>query len=615
MLSVRWLNITFLPGLVALSMVLAVACGGSSPPAAAPAATAVPAPTTATPSATLLGVAPRDVSTSVPASAATAAPAPTAAAVGAVPTAKVGHFPAVPQPLLKAPGNPKRGGTLRVGFLIALAHFDMHQGEGLNEILQTPQMDNLVRQHPLDPSRVLIPDLAHSWDISDDGKLYTFYLREGVKFHDGALMTSADVKATFDRIIFPPEGVNSGREGVFKAAAMSEVNAVDPLTVEFVLSEPRPTGFVMAAFAMGYQGIYRKQTLEDNNNDLKRIPEAPTTGPFKFVDFRAGEFYKFERHEDYWNPELPYVDAFEWFEVGVWNPRVASALIANRIDYAIALEPGGFIEAGNTPGITTVKYPQLAYFTFIMNTNRPPFDDVRIRRAIHLVLDRPALIEATKDTYPAYFGAGYTYPFSEWARSFDELSQSPAYRADKTEDIKTAQALLAEAGYPNGEGLREMDHLAQSVPHVQLQAQAAQNMLLSALGIKTKLRNLQAAIFWEKLNEGDFDVASNSMGVNGVDPSLYYRGYYGKGGAQNWSFWENAEFELLLDRMDAEIDPEKRLAVIREAERILEAEVPFAPVAWETLTAGWWDYVKGHDTANQVGLFDRVRFDTVWLDK
>ena len=160
-----------------------------------------------------------------------------------------------------------------------------------------------------------------------------------------------------------------------------------------------------------------------------------------------------------------------------------------------------------------------------------------------------------------------------------------------------------------------MDHLAQSVPHVQLQAQAAQNMLLSALGIKTKLRNLQAAIFWEKLNDGGFDIASNSMGVNGVDPSLYYRGYYGKGGAQNWSFWENAEFELLLDRMDAEIDPEKRLAVIREAERILEAEVPFAPVAWETLTAGWWDYVKGHDTANQVGLFDRVRFDTVWLDK
>ena len=612
MLSVRWLNITFLPGLVALSMVLAVACGGSSPPATAiPAGTAVPAATTATPSPTLLGVPPGARIT-------TEAPTPAAAATAvsaAVPTANVGRFPAVPFPLLKAPGNPKRGGTLRVGFVLAIAHFDLHQGEGLNEILQTPLMDNLVRQHPLDPSRVIIPDLAHSWDISDDGKLWTFYLREGVKFHDGALMTSADVKATFDRIIFPPQGMVSGREPVFRSAAVTEVRAVDPLTVEFVLSEARPTDFVLAAFAMGYQGIYRKQTLEDNDFDLKRVPEAPTTGPYKYVDFRDGEFYKFEAHEDYWNPELPYVDAFEWFEVGVWNPRVASALIANRIDYAIAIEPGGYEKAAETPGISVVKYPQLAYFTLMMNTNRPPFDDVRVRRAIHLVLDRDALIESTKDTYPAYFGAGFTFPFGQWARTFEELRQSPAYRADKTEDIKTAQALLADAGYPNGEGFPEADHIAMAVPHVEAQAQASQNMLLNYLGIKTRIRPLPVGIFFEELNEGDFDISSSAMGVNGEDPSLYYRGYYGKDGPQNWTGFENAEFETLMDQLDRETDPQKRIAVLHEAELILEAEVPFAPVAWETLTAGWWDYVKGHDTEHQVGLFDRVRFDTVWLDK
>ena len=522
----------------------------------------------------------------------------------------------MPFPLLKAPGNPKRGGTLRVGFILALAHFDMHQGEGLNEILQTPQMDNLVRQHPLDASREIIPDLAHSWDISDDGKLYTFYLREGVKFHDGALMTSADVKATFDRIIFPPEGIVSGREPVFRSAAMTEVRVVDPLTVEFVLSEARPTDFVLAAFAMGYNGIYRKQTLEDNNFDLKRIPEAPTTGPYKYVDYRDGEFYKFEAHRDYWNPELPYLDAFEWLGVGVWNPRVAAALLANRIDFAIAIEPGGYEKAADTPGITVTKYPQLAFFTLFMNTKRPPFDDARVRRAIHLVLDRDALIEATKDTYPAYFGAGFTFPFGKWARSYDELRQSPAYRAPKDEDIKTAQALLAEAGYPNGEGLRELDHLSRGEePHINLQAQAVQNMLLSALGIKTKIRNLQTGVWFEEVQKGDYDITNNASGVNGEDPSLYYRGYYGKDGPQNWSFWENAEFETLLDRIDRETDPQKRLEVLHDAELLLEREAPLAPLAWETLTVGWWDYVKGHDTPNNVGLFDRVRFDTIWLDK
>jgi ABC-type transport system substrate-binding protein len=140
-------------------------------------------------------------------------------------------------------------------------------------------------------------------------------------------------------------------------------------------------------------------------------------------------------------------------------------------------------------------------------------------------------------------------------------------------------------------------------------------MLLSALGIKTKIRNLQTGVWFEEVQKGDYDITNNASGVNGEDPSLYYRGYYGKDGPQNWSFWENAEFETLMDQLDRETDPQKRIAVLHEAELILEAEVPFAPVAWETLTAGWWDYVKGHDTANQVGLFDRVRFDTVWLDK
>src|SRR5262249_49270717 len=112
------------------------------------------------------------------------------------------------------------------------------------------------------------PDLAKSWKISEDGLMYTFYLREGVKFHDGAPLTAEDVVASFKHIITPPAGVLSPRQGLFEA--VQEVVATDVLTVEFRLKEPR--GFLLRALAAGFNVIMRKQTLEEHNYDLRRVP-------------------------------------------------------------------------------------------------------------------------------------------------------------------------------------------------------------------------------------------------------------------------------------------------------------------------------------------------------
>src|SRR6266851_6237293 len=111
---------------------------------------------------------------------------------------------------LKAPEpNPKYGGTLRYGILSAPAHFDVHQsGTVSNMAAQGPMYDNLIRRHPMD-CQTIIPDLAQSWEISPDGKTYTFFLRQGVQFHDGADCTADDVHATFSRLIFPPKGFGS----------------------------------------------------------------------------------------------------------------------------------------------------------------------------------------------------------------------------------------------------------------------------------------------------------------------------------------------------------------------------------------------------------------------
>jgi peptide/nickel transport system substrate-binding protein len=161
---------------------------------------------------------------------------------------------------LRAPEpNAKRGGLLRYGILSAPAHFDVHQSGTVSNIgTQGCMYDNLIRRDPRDSGQSIIPDLAHSWEIAKDGKTYTFFLRRGVKFHDGGDLTAEDVKATYARLIWPPAGFSSPRTPLF--AAVSEIDVRDPYTIEFKLGEARPKNFMLGAFASGWNIIVRKKT-------------------------------------------------------------------------------------------------------------------------------------------------------------------------------------------------------------------------------------------------------------------------------------------------------------------------------------------------------------------
>ena len=132
---------------------------------------------------------------------------------------------------LRAPeDNARRGGVLRYGVLSAPAHFDVHQsGTASNMCTQGCMYDNLIRRDPRDSGKSIIPDLAHSWEISPDNKTYTFFLRQGVKFHDGADFTAEDVKATYQRIISPPQGISIPRTPLF--AVVNEIKVRDAHTI------------------------------------------------------------------------------------------------------------------------------------------------------------------------------------------------------------------------------------------------------------------------------------------------------------------------------------------------------------------------------------------------
>ena len=507
--------------------------------------------------------------------------------------------------------NHKRGGVLRMGMPMRAPHFDIHQSGTIFTLgAQACMFDNLIRHDPQDGAKTIIPDLAHSWEIAEDGKSYTFFLRKDVQFHGGAELTAEDVKATFDRIAKPPSGISILRSVLFKA--VSEINARDKYTVEFKLSEPRPINFMMSAFASGWNVIARKKTLEDNNYNLRKVVTYPGTGPFRSVKRVENETWVMERNPNYWNKALPYLDGIEFYHVLPFSPELGSAILSGRVDYVRITDPATARKAKSTVGMSTANYYQSVEHATWVNNKKKPLDDPRVRRAMHLVLDRSVLVEVVKDVAPMITG-GFIYPFSEFATPRQELEKRLGYQADPAAAVKEARGLMAAAGYPNG--INGLDYLVRDIAIFKLWSQAIQAMLKDALNIQCNLRTVVESVWFDDAASGHFDLAIGAVVGTLVDPSDYFNAWYGKDGPQNYSFWDNKEFQALSARIDREVVPAKRMPLIRQAEAIMEQDPPLLPVAWETINDIWYTYVKGHNPSAYFGIFDVARFDTMWLDK
>ncbi len=306
--------------------------------------------------------------------------------------------------------------------------------------------DNLIRHDPRDSGKTIIPDLAHSWEISKDGTTYTFYLRKGVLFSDGAELTSEDVKATFSRIAKPPEGVAIPRSILFKS--VSEITAPDKYTVQFKLSAPTRQ-LHHGGDRQRLEWHRAQEDGEDNNYNLCWVANIPGTGPFRSVRQVENEIWVMERNKDYWNKGLPYLDGIEFYNLLPFSPELGAAVLSNRVDYARIVDPVTARKAKATPGLSTTAFNQSVIQATYMNDRKKPFDDPRVRRAFHLALERHVLVDVTKDVAPMRVG-GFLYPFSEFATPTDQLFKRVGYQEDPTAAVKEATALLAAAGYANG---------------------------------------------------------------------------------------------------------------------------------------------------------------------
>jgi ABC-type transport system substrate-binding protein len=509
---------------------------------------------------------------------------------------------------VKADPAIKRGGLLRYGILSAAAHFDVHQsGTVANIGPQSPMYNTLIRRDPKD-GQTIIPDLAERWDIAPDGKKYTFYLRKGVKFHDGADFTAEDVKATFERICRPPKGIVIPRTPLF--ATVGDIVVVNPHQIDFRMTEPRPRPYMLGAFASGWNIIVRKKTLEEHGGNLRQVMNYPGTGPFKHVERRDKEIWIQERNPNYWNKGLPYVDKLEIYNLPPFSPELGSSFLSGKIDYARLLDPVSWRKAKEMKGVTAAAFNQSVVQAFWLNQKKKPFADPRVRRAIHLAMDRNALIDVVKDTAPMQIG-GFVYPFHEMSTPKAELVKRLGYQSDTKAAVQEARKLLAEAGYP--QGLKGLDFVVRDIQSFKLWSVAIQAMLKENLNIETNLRVVQTSVWFDEAAAGNFDLAISAIVSSLMDPSDMFSAWYGKNGPQNYGSWTNDQFHTLAAQIEKELDNKKRTAMVRQAEDILEKDPPLIPICYEQIYDAWYNKVHGQNPSTYFGIYDVCRWDQVWL--
>ena len=281
-----------------------------------------------------------------------------------------------------------------------------------------------------------------------------------------------------------------------------------------------------------------------------------------------------EKNKDYWNKGLPYLDGIEFYNLIPFSPELGAAILSNRVDYARIVDPVTARKAKATPGMSTTAFNQSVIQGTWTNDRKKPFDDPRVRRAFHLAMDRHVLVDVVKDVAPMQVG-GFIYPFSEFATPKPELFKRVGYQEDPTAAIKEAKALMAAAGYANG--IKGLDFMVRDIATFKLWAQAIQAMLQQGINVQCNLRTVVESVWFDDAASGHFDLCVGAIVSTLLDPSDYFNAWYRTGGPQNYSFWDNPKFNALVDQIDAEVDPAKRKALVRQAEAIMEQDPPVLP--------------------------------------
>ncbi|CAA9539544.1 MAG: ABC transporter, substrate-binding protein (cluster 5, nickel/peptides/opines) [uncultured Thermomicrobiales bacterium] len=494
--------------------------------------------------------------------------------------------------------TPVAGGTMVVSIASDPGHFNPAITTGFTQHVVADSIFNgLVG---LDENLQPVPDLADRWDISEDGTTYTFHLHPGVRWHDGAPFTSADVKFSFEEVLLQYHS----RTAAGLTPVLAGIDAPNDLTV--VMRFTQPYAPLLQRLDVTEAPIVAKHVYEGTDPTTAEANLEPVgTGPYRFVEYAQGDQVTLERNEDYFKDGLPYLDRVVFRVIPEANSAL-QALQQGEVDYAWNTTPAQTEILASAEGIATVNAPAspggaLCINTLVFNLEHPPLDRPEVRQAIYHAIDRERMLEQIQ------FGSGRvaTGPISSRMDAFYNPDVATyAYDVDRANALLDGAGLTADADgtratlvfpHPNtfdryGEIIREqLGEVGIEVEDVSLDFNAATDR-----------------VFVER----DFDLGIVSY-CNGTDPEIGVRRVYDSRNIRpipfsNGAAYRNPDVDRLFDEAATTLDPAQRAAAYAEIQAILAEEVPYV---WLIETEGLRAFsAEFHDFQHWSGHFA----ETAW---
>lgn len=482
-----------------------------------------------------------------------------------------------------AQDEPIRGGTLMVGLADDPPELDPHLTS--SNAARTVLHNIFATLVEIDEELQVVPGIAHSWDISEDGKSFTFYIREGVLFHDGTPLDAEAVKYNFERMTDKEFG--SARAG--ELAFVETVTVDDPLTVTVTLSQPY--GGFLPALASWSGMMVSPTAAEEHGRNFSQVLVG--AGPFKFVERIRDDRLVIERFDGYFKEGLPYLDRV------VYRPFVD---VDSRI---LNLESGAVHIINTVPGkavkqfqesqdITLSSVGGLGFRGIWINTKSKDLGSPERRAAVSACIDRQVVVDAVfGDAAVPAIG-----PFSPATWVVDEEDEAPA------RDLDRARELLAKAGVPDGFSFQ----LLITPDEESIRVASIYAAMCREVGIEIDIQQGEFGSIISRMGEGNYTAAQIELSPRN-DPDLSAYPWFHSQGGVNWSYYENEEMDDLLDRARASVDQEYRRELYRQALDIFNRDFPYIFTYHLQEMKAYRNNVKGYRHIPD----SMMRFEDVWL--
>jgi peptide/nickel transport system substrate-binding protein len=469
--------------------------------------------------------------------------------------------------------QPQRGGILTYAVGNESATLDAHQESTYGCLHPVAPFYSLLLKWDEDHYPKIVGDLAESWTVSPDYRTYTFRIRKGVKFHDGTLLTSRDVKASYDKIISPPSGVISVRDVFY--SSVEKIETPDDHTVVFRLRWP--TASFLSGLASPWNFIYKADILAKDPHWYEK--NVMGTGPFKLQEAGRGTHFAGIRNNDYFRKGLPYLDGFRAVFIPNTGTRLA-AIRGGRVMTEFRGFPPSQIEElvkamGNK--IQIMESPLTTVMTVQFNTEKKPFNDPQVRRALVLAIDQWGAAKVlSKITVCTTVGGGLR-PGAEFALSEEELTQIPAFSKDMEANRKEARRLLREAGVPEGFSFQIINR-PPPMPYEPIAVWLIDQW--RKIGLNVIQKPLELGPYWVDLRAGRFDVAVNSHSAYMDDPDDQFVNYVSSSSLNPMRYKDPILDDLYLKQSRA-IDPAERRRLCKQFQMRLFDEMTYmVPFLW-----------------------------------